>query len=85
MIKPLENYVVLEIEKEERATQSGIILTSDAKEKSAVGKVLAIGVKVTDIKIGDRVVYETYSGTKVKLGDIERLIVKSEHILGIIE
>ncbi len=85
MIKPLESYVVLSLEKEEQTTKSGIILTSEAKEKSAIGKVLALGPKVTDIKIGDRVVYETYSGTKVTLEHEERLLVKAEHILGIIE
>ncbi|HAV20147.1 MAG TPA: molecular chaperone GroES [Firmicutes bacterium] len=85
MIKPLETYVVLELEKEERTTSSGIILTSESKEKSAIGRVVAIGPKVTGIKVGERVVYETYSGTKVKLGEVERLLVKEEHVLGIIE
>lgn len=85
MIRPLESYVVLALEKEEQATKSGIILASETKEKSAVGKVLAIGPKVTDIKLGDRVVYESYSGTKVKLEHEERLLIKAEHILGIIE
>jgi chaperonin GroES len=85
MIKPLESYVVLELEKEERTTTSGIILTSEAKEKSAIGKVKAIGPKVTGVAIGDRVVYETYSGTKVKLNDEDLLLIKEEHVLGIIE
>lgn len=85
MIKPLESYVVLAIEKEERTTHSGIIITSEAKEKSALGKVIAIGPKVAGVHVGDRVVYETYSGTKVKIEEVEYLIVKEEHVLGIIE
>ena len=85
MIRPLETYVVLTLEKEERTTQSGIILTSEAKDKSAVGRVLALGPKASGVKVGDRVVYESYSGTKVKLGETDYLLIKEEHILGIIE
>lgn len=85
MLKPLENYVVLSLEKEERTTTSGIILTSEEKEKPAMGKVLALGPKVEGISVNDRVIYQSYSGTKVKLDGIEYLVIEAKHILAKIE
>lgn len=85
MLKPLENYVVLSLEKEERTTHSGIILTSEEKEKPAMGKVLSIGPKVEGIEVNDRVIYQSYSGTKVKLDGTEYLVIEAKHILAKID
>ncbi len=81
MLKPLEDYVALTLEKEEKTTTSGIILTSEAKEKQAVGKVIAIGPKVEDLKENDRVIYQSYSGTKVELDGQEFLLIQNKNIL----
>lgn len=85
MLKPLADHVVLTLEKEERTTKSGIILTSEEKDKPAIGKVLATGVDVTGLKEGDRVIYQTYSGTKVTLDDVQYLVIQAKNILAIIE
>ncbi len=81
MLKPLEDYVALTLEKEEKTTASGIILTSEAKDKQAVGKVVAVGPKVEDLKEGDKVIYQTYSGTKVELEQQEYLLIQVKNIL----
>ena len=81
MLKPLEDYVALTLEKEENTTASGIILTSEAKDKQAVGKVVAVGPKVEDLKEGDKVIYQTYSGTKVELEQQEYLLIQVKNIL----
>lgn len=85
MLKPLADHVVLTLEKEERTTKSGIILTSEEKEKPAIGKVLATGVDVVGLKEGDRVIYQTYSGTKVTLEQVQYLVIQAKNILAIIE
>jgi chaperonin GroES len=85
MLKPLGEYVVLAFEKEETKTESGIILSTNDKDKPSVGKVIAVGPKVETIKVNDRVVYQTYSGSKVKFDGVEYLIIKQEHILAIYE
>ena len=84
MIKPLESYVVLTLVKEENKTSSGIILTTEEKDKPAVGKVLAVGPKVEGLTVNDQVIYQSYSGTNVKLEGKEFLLIKAENILGII-
>ncbi|PKK93106.1 MAG: molecular chaperone GroES [Tenericutes bacterium HGW-Tenericutes-6] len=83
MLKPLEDYVVLTMKKEERTTSSGIILTTEEKDKPAIGKVIAIGPKVENLKVDDEVIYQTYSGTKVKLDGQEYLIIQAKNILAI--
>jgi chaperonin GroES len=85
MLKPLELYVVLALEKEEKKTASGIILSTDEKDKPAFGKVLAVGPKVEGLKVGDQVVYQTYSGTTIKLEGKDYLVIKAENILAKVE
>lgn len=81
MIQPLESYVVLVLKKEEKTTASGIILTTEDKQKPAFGTVVAIGPKVDSIQVNDTVIYQSYSGTTVKLEGTEYLLIKAEHIL----
>jgi chaperonin GroES len=85
MLKPLEDYVVLSLQKEERTTKSGIILATEDKDKPAMGKVLSVGPKVEHLKPGDSVIYQSYSGTKVKLQDTDYLIIQAKNILAIVE
>lgn len=85
MLKPLEDYVVLSFEKEEKTTKSGIILTTEEKDKPVMGKVLALGPKVESMKLNDHVIYQSYSGTKVKLDNQEYLIIQAKNILAIVE
>jgi chaperonin GroES len=81
MLTPLENYVVLTVEKEESKTASGIILTTENKDKPAFGKVFATGPKVEGLSVNDVVVYQTYSGTSVKVQGQDFLLIKAENIL----
>jgi chaperonin GroES len=81
MLKPLADYVVLTVEKEEQKTASGIILTSESKDKQAIANVFAVGPKVEELQVDDRVIYESYSGTKVKLDGEEYLVIQAKHIL----
>ena len=94
MLKPLHDYVVLEKVKEEEKTQSGIILTTkEAKDEPSHGVVIAVGPGKTedgklvpiDLTVGQRVIYKKYSGTEVKDGKNEYLLIKAEDILAIVE
>ena len=93
MIRPLQDKVVLEVEKAEEKTASGIILTDTNKEMPTIGKVIAVGPgKVTDkgitpidVKVGDRVIFEKYGNTEVEIDKQEYLIVAEDKILGVIE
>ena len=89
----MNRVVVKRLEREEK-TKGGIIIPDTAKEKPQEGKVIAVGPggrdengKLTplDVKAGDRVLLGKWSGTEVKIGDEELLIMKESDILGIVD
>ena len=86
--------VLIERTEEPSKTASGLFLPETAKEKPAEGRVIAIGngrvsdkgdVKPLTVKIGDRVLFGKYAGTEIKVDGADRLILREDDILGIIE
>ena len=93
-IRPLQDRVLVKRIDEEEKTKGGIIIPDTAKEKPQEGKVVAAGkgkanengkVVPLDVKVGDRILFGKYSGSEIKLGGKEHLILREEDILGIIE
>lgn len=81
--KPLGERVLVERTEVENKTASGIIIPDNAKEKPQSAKVIAIGNKVEDVKVGDTIVFEQYRGTEIKLEGKEYLILNIENVIGI--
>mgnify|MGYP001040357902 CR=1 FL=1 len=85
-IKPLKDRIVVKFSSEEmEKTPGGIYVPDVAKEKPQKGVVVEIGSEVKEVKVGDTVLFDKYAGSKIKVNDIEYLIIKEEEILGIIE
>ena len=93
-LRPLQDLILVQRVEEETTTKGGIIIPDTAKEKPAEGKVTAVGNgKVGDdgkrialeVKKGDRILFGKYSGTEVKIGGEEYLIMREEDVLGIID
>lgn len=82
-IKPLFKYILIEIEKEEVKTASGIILPDSAKEKPEYGKVIAKGSEVSEIKEGDKILFKKWGAHEV--GDKSKLLIEYRDVLAIIE
>ena len=86
IIKPLGKRVLIKQVEQEEVTKSGIVLPGTAsKEKPITGEVLAVGKDVEDVKEGDKVIFEKYTGTEVKDGDNSFLILDIENVLAITE
>jgi chaperonin 10 Kd subunit len=86
IIKPLGKRVLIKQVEQEEVTKSGIVLPGTAsKEKPITGEVLAVGKDVEDVKAGDKVIFEKYTGTEVKDGDDSFLILDIENVLAITE
>ena len=86
IIKPLGKRVLIKQVEQEEVTKSGIVLPGTAsKEKPITGEVLAVGKEVEDVKEGDKVIFEKYSGTEVKDGDNSFLILDIDNVLAITE
>ena len=86
IIKPLGERVLIKQTEEEEVTKSGIVLPGTAsKEKPIIGEVLAVGSKIEEVKVGDKVIFEKYSGTEVKDGEESYLILEKDNVLAIVE
>jgi chaperonin GroES len=92
-IKPLGDKVVIKMLECEETTKSGIVLPGSAKEKPQVAEVVAVGpgtvvdgkeVKM-EVKVGDKVLTNKYSGTEVKLDGEEYTILEQKNILAVVE
>ncbi|MGD0282659.1 MAG: co-chaperone GroES [Dissulfurispiraceae bacterium] len=85
-IRPLKDKVVIRYsEEQEEKTAGGIYVPDVAKEKPQKGTVDAVGSEVKEVKAGNQVLFDKYSGSKIKIDNVEYLIVKEEDLLGIIE
>jgi chaperonin GroES len=92
--KPLHDRVAVRRLEEEERTAVGIIIPDSAKEKPMRGEIVAIGQGTQNeagqliplsVQIGDLVLFGKWSGTEVKVGDEELLIMKESDIMGILE
>jgi chaperonin GroES len=91
--RPLHDRIVVRrIEADER-TSGGIIIPDTAKEKPQEGEVLAVGpgaradngrIQPLDVKVGDRVLFGKWSGTEIKVGGEDLLIMKEADIMGVL-
>lgn len=84
MIKPLSEYIVAEPEAKEGQTKSGLYLPEGAQEKPKIAKVLAVGSKVKQVSMSDRIIYKSYSTTELKFDDNTVILVKEEDVLATI-
>ena len=93
-VKPLLDNVLVELRKEDKVTESGIVLPDTAsEEKPQEGLVIAVGagktedgkLVVPEVKKGDKVLFAKYSGTEIQIDNKDHLILKSDDILAIIE
>jgi len=92
-IRPLADRVVIrKVEAEER-TASGIVLPGTAKEQPQIAEVVEVGpgglvdgkeIKM-ELKVGDKVIFQKYSGTEVKLEGQEYTILRQNDVLAIVE
>jgi len=92
--KPLKDRLLVKYSEEPEKSTGGLYIPDSAKEKPQKGEVIAVGPgKITDdgklqkmeIKIGDTVLFEKYSGSKINIENEEYLIIREDDVLGIIE
>jgi len=93
-IRPLHDRVIVRRLEEERKSPGGIVIPDSAKEKPIQGEVIAVGhgkiledgkVRPLDVKVGDKILFGKYSGTEVKVGNEELLVMREEDIMGVVE
>ncbi len=87
-IKPLGTRVLVEVDKAETKTASGIIIPDSAQEKPQRGKVIAVGKGTKDeemeLKVGDAILYGRYAGTEIKYEGKEYMIMQQSDVLAVL-
>ena len=93
-LRPLHDRIIVERLSEDEKTAGGIIIPDSAKEKPQKGKVIAVGkgkvgedgsIRPLDVKSGDLVLFGKYSGTEVKIDNADRLIMREDDVLAVLE
>ncbi|MCL1835967.1 MAG: co-chaperone GroES [Treponema sp.] len=86
-VKPLADRVMVKLEKNEAKTAGGIIIPDTAQEKTQQGLVVEVGddKEVIKVKAGQKVMYDKYAGTQIKINGEEHLILKMADIIAVVE
>lgn len=80
-IRPLADYIVAQAEEAATKTASGLYLPGGAQEKPSVAKVTAVSPHVQQVKVGDKIIYKSYSNTDVKIDGTTYILVREEDIM----
>jgi chaperonin GroES len=87
-IKPLGARVVIQPLEEDNRTDSGLYIPDTAKEKPQTGLVVAVGENTEDVTItvkdGDKVLFPKYTGTEIKIGSEDYIIMDFEKVLAVL-
>lgn len=93
-LKPLNDRVLVKRLEEETVTAGGIIIPDSAKEKPMKGEIIAVGPgKMGEdgkrckpaVEKGDKVLFNKYAGTEIKIDGVEHLMMREDDILAVIE
>jgi chaperonin GroES len=86
-VKPLGDRILVKMEREEEKTKGGLFIPETAQEKTQVGEVVAVGTDDEEITVkkGDRVMFDKYAGTTVKIGEDDHLILTMSDVLAVVE
>jgi chaperonin GroES len=94
MLKPLEDKIILQVEKEaEKKSAGGLIIQTMQEEKPQEAIVVAVGPGITfgdgsrlvpDLKVGDKVVFSKYQGTEISHGGQDYIIISYRDIVAVI-
>lgn len=93
-IRLLADRVAIEPNEAETTTPGGIVIPDSNQEKPVEGIVAYTGTGKYDVngklqplqlKTGDKVIYGKYSGTSIKIGEKEYLIMREEDVMGVLE
>ncbi len=85
-VKPLGDRLLVRVLQVEEKTKGGIYIPQTAQEKTQQGIVEEIGdPELVKVKVGQKIIYDKYAGTQIKIDDVEYLILKNDDVLAIIE
>ena len=93
-IHPLYDRILVKRLEDETVTSGGLIIPDTAKEKPARGEVISVGsgkrsktgaTLPLNVKSGDKILFEKWAGSEVKLDGVDHLLLREDEVLGIIQ
>jgi chaperonin GroES len=88
-VKPLGDRVMVKLEKSETKSAGGLLIPDTAQEKTQQGTVVEVGPGTekdpVSVKVGQKVMYDKYAGTQIKVNGEEHLILKMADIIAVVE
>lgn len=93
-LQPIGDKIVVKREESEGKTAGGIVLPDSAKDKPTRGSVVAIGDGrllndggrgSMQVKVGDRVLFTSYAGENIEIGDDEYVLMSESEVLAVLE
>jgi chaperonin GroES len=91
--RPLHDRVLVRRIEAAAKSAGGIIIPDTAQEKPQEGEIVSVGsgarsedgnVTPLDVKAGDKILFDKWSGSEVKLDGEDLLIMKESDILGVL-
>ena len=92
--RPLHDRILVQRIEEQNKSKGGIIIPDTAKEKPQEGRVLAVGpgrrgddgeILPLDVRTGDRVLFAKYAGTDIQIDGEERVILREDDVLAVLD
>ncbi len=92
-IQPLNDKILVKRLEAEEVTAGGIVLPDTAKEKPREGKVVSLGQgrlndkgerQAFQLKVNNKIIFNSYAGTEVKVEGEEYLIMSEDDVLAIL-
>lgn len=93
-LQPLGDRIVVQREESSEKTDGGIYLPDSAKDKPTRGTVISVGDgRLLDdgsrgqmqVKVGDRVLFTSYAGENIEIGDEEYVLMSEGDVLAVLE
>lgn len=93
-IRPLYDRILVKRVESPTKSRGGLFLPESTTEKPSEGEIIAVGqgrlgddgeVRPLAVKVGDRVLFSKYAGSEIKVDGVERLVLREDEVLGIVE
>ncbi len=93
-LQPLGDKIVVQREESDERTEGGIYLPDSAKDKPTRGTVVSVGDGrlledgsrgEMQVAVGDRVLFTSYAGENIEIGDHEYVLMAESEVLAVLE
>lgn len=82
-LTPAKGVIIVEVEEQPQKTAGGIIVEREKKLRGKA-KVLALDPAITQIKVGDKILYKEFAGNEICYEDKSYLFIREEDVMAVI-